>query len=118
MSQSRLQTALCTADIRKSFINTVSGDHQCEEPQQFLGGIIADPMGLGKTLTMIALIATDLQGYRTGEFAFEQSAYDVETNKTTLVVVPPPCVYSVALILAASLTFAAVLDTWEEQLSQ
>ena len=67
----------------------VSGAHQCEEPPQFLGGIIADPMGLGKTLTMIALVATDLQG----KFALEESACDIETNKTTLVVVPPPCAY-------------------------
>ncbi|WDK10382.1 hypothetical protein CGRA01v4_01661 [Colletotrichum graminicola] len=34
----------------------ISGSHQYEEPQ-FYGGIIADPMGLDKTLTMIALKA-------------------------------------------------------------
>lgn len=33
--------------------------HQYTEPQEFFGGIIADPMGFGKTLTMIALIASD-----------------------------------------------------------
>ncbi|KAK1964623.1 hypothetical protein LY78DRAFT_704248 [Colletotrichum sublineola] len=33
----------------------ISGCHQSEEPPQFYGGIIADQMGLGKTLTMIAL---------------------------------------------------------------
>lgn len=31
-----------------------------QEPDQFCGGIIADNMGLGKTLTMIALVTTDL----------------------------------------------------------
>jgi SNF2 family DNA or RNA helicase len=64
----------------------VSEAHQFEEPPQFFGGIVADPMGLGKTLTMIALVATDLQG----KFAPEESACNIETNKTTLVVVPPP----------------------------
>ncbi|KAK4243690.1 P-loop containing nucleoside triphosphate hydrolase protein [Corynascus novoguineensis] len=42
------------------FLNRVSGAHQNEEPPPFYGGIIADPMGLGKTLTMISLVATDL----------------------------------------------------------
>jgi SNF2 family DNA or RNA helicase len=71
----------------KSFVNMVSGAHQCEEPPQFFGGIIADLMGLGKTLTMIALVATDLQQ----EFALKESAGDIESNKATLVIVPPPC---------------------------
>ncbi|TGJ82686.1 hypothetical protein E0Z10_g6083 [Xylaria hypoxylon] len=79
------------------FINLISNSHQYKEPLQFLGGIIADPMGLGKTLTMIALIATDLQG---ADFVDNQVPQD-ECNNTTLVVVPPP-----------------LIDTWEEQLSQ
>jgi SNF2 family DNA or RNA helicase len=46
--------------VHASFINRISNAYQIEEPPQFYGGIIADPMGLGKTLSMIALIATDL----------------------------------------------------------
>lgn len=46
------------------FVNTISNAYQVEEPPQFSGGIIADPMGLGKTLTMIALVATDLDNRR------------------------------------------------------
>ena len=72
----------------KSFINMVSGAHQCKEPPQFFGGIITDPMGLRKTLTIIALVATDLQG----ESALKESAGDIENNKTTLVIIPPPYV--------------------------
>ncbi|KAL5313043.1 hypothetical protein ACEPPN_019470 [Leptodophora sp. 'Broadleaf-Isolate-01'] len=83
------------------FINRISGAYQAEEPPQFFGGIIADPMGLGKTLSMISLVATDLMGYHYGDFAMHCSIDDVVSNKTTLVIVPPP-----------------VLDSWEEQLSQ
>lgn len=42
-------------------------------------------MGLGKTLTMIALIATDLPGYQK-----DHLLSDSLTGTTTLVVVPPP----------------------------
>ncbi|KAI0876954.1 SNF2 family N-terminal domain-containing protein [Hypoxylon argillaceum] len=78
------------------FINLISSSHQSKEPPQFLGGIIADPMGLGKTLTMIALVATDLQRV---EFTNNEIAED-EASSTTLIVVPPP-----------------LIDTWEEQLT-
>ncbi|QKX62057.1 uncharacterized protein TRUGW13939_09213 [Talaromyces rugulosus] len=83
------------------FINMISGDHQREEPKQFFGGIIADPMGLGKTLTMISLVAADLERENTKNGAFDMCTYSFESNDATLIVVPP-----------------ALLDTWEEQLSQ
>ncbi|KAK4441885.1 SNF2 family N-terminal domain-containing protein [Podospora aff. communis PSN243] len=57
------------------FINKVSQFHQLEEPPEFCGGIVADPMGLGKTLTMIALAATD--------------ANDTDLTPS-LIIVPPP----------------------------
>jgi SNF2 family DNA or RNA helicase len=73
-----------------SFINRISNAYQTEEPRQFYGGIIADPMGLGKTLTMIALIATDLARYHSGDFTIDESVGDNVPNRTTLVIVPPP----------------------------
>ncbi|KAI0183059.1 SNF2 family N-terminal domain-containing protein [Xylaria flabelliformis] len=79
-----------------SFVNLISGTHQSKEPPQFLGGIIADPMGLGKTLTMIALVATDPQE---ANFVDDEIPEDKASN-TTLIVVPPP-----------------LIDTWEEQLA-
>ncbi|KAI0466179.1 SNF2 family N-terminal domain-containing protein [Xylaria cf. heliscus] len=79
-----------------SFVNLISGSHQSKEPPQFLGGIIADPMGLGKTLTMIALVAADLQD---ADFIDTEISEDKVSN-TTLIVVPPP-----------------LIDTWEEQLA-
>jgi SNF2 family DNA or RNA helicase len=69
----------------------ISGDHQLEEPKQFFGGIIADPMGLGKTLTMIALVAETVREHHVGNLG---SADNAETNNPTLIVVPPPCMFS------------------------
>ncbi|KAH7171392.1 P-loop containing nucleoside triphosphate hydrolase protein [Dactylonectria macrodidyma] len=70
------------------FVNRVSEVHQEEPPDSFYGGIIGDPMGLGKTLTIIALVATDNLSNRP------------KPEEQTLIVVPP-----------------ALLSTWEEQLS-
>ncbi|KAI0400766.1 SNF2 family N-terminal domain-containing protein [Xylaria palmicola] len=83
------------------FVNLISGSHQSGEPPEFSGGIIADPMGLGKTLTMIALIATDLQrdNLVNNETADDEIS-EANTSNATLIVVPPPLV-----------------DTWEEQLA-
>ncbi|KAJ4322697.1 hypothetical protein N0V84_004722 [Fusarium piperis] len=85
-------------DQGRIFLNRVSNAYQSEEPPQCYGGIIADPMGLGKTLTMIALAATDL----------ERTENDMDTSEdghlnvtATLIIVPPP-----------------LIGTWEEQLSE
>ncbi|KAF8856920.1 hypothetical protein BDZ45DRAFT_715184 [Acephala macrosclerotiorum] len=82
------------------FINTISDVYRAEEPPQFHGGIIADPMGLGKTLTMIALVATDLDtdiGAVTPKASMD---HDKCYTSTTLVIMPP-----------------SLLGSWEEQLS-
>ena len=76
--------SLSRVDLPVSFINRVSNTSQLDEPPEFRGGIIADPMGLGKTLTMISLVATDLDAEDRDEEA------DDPSNGTTLVVVPPP----------------------------
>ncbi|KAH8890569.1 hypothetical protein GQ53DRAFT_794641 [Thozetella sp. PMI_491] len=86
-------------DDRQFFFNRVSNVDQREEPQQFYGGIIADPMGLGKTLTMIALVATDLEGDNNAPYVVSDMD-DVPSVSATLVIVPPP-----------------LLGTWEEQLA-
>lgn len=72
----------------------ISGDHQLEEPKQFFGGIIADPMGFGKTLIMIALVAASAQGHNGENLRLQGSSNDVENNNPTLIVVPPPCMFS------------------------
>lgn len=80
----------------KYFFNRVSQASQLEEPPQCYGGIVADPMGLGKTLTMIALVATDLDNEIPNDDSGEEFYPKVPT---TLIVVPP-----------------SLIGTWEEQL--
>jgi hypothetical protein len=108
--------------LHHRFVNRVSGSHQTEEPPQFRGGIIADPMGLGKTLSMISLIATDKSDYHDHNATASHVNDDDVSNLLTLVIVPSPCmlqIFSTASgITGPSLTTKAVLDTWEEQLSQ
>jgi SNF2 family DNA or RNA helicase len=72
-----------------SFVNRVSGSQQAEEPSQFYGGIIADPMGLGKTLSMIALIASDTQ-YDHSDTSHLSGLEAEESSGRTLIIVPPP----------------------------
>ncbi|PSN67187.1 hypothetical protein BS50DRAFT_573926 [Corynespora cassiicola Philippines] len=82
------------------YINRITGTYQFDAPPQFRGGIIADPMGLGKTLTMIALTATDLESHRD---VAQYNMYDDDVKQpvpATLIIVPQP-----------------LLGTWEEQLS-
>ncbi|WAO86157.1 Helicase ATP-binding domain-containing protein [Fusarium falciforme] len=85
-------------DRERFFLNRISNAYQAEEPPQCYGGIIADPMGLGKTLTMIALAATDLDRDNTEMDTSEDGQLSVAA---TLIVVPPP-----------------LIGTWEEQLSE
>jgi hypothetical protein len=82
------------------FINRVSDIYQVEPPPQFFGGIIADPMGLGKTLTMIALVASDLDNSGTIDDVWD-SEHEKCSVQTTLIIVPQP-----------------LLGTWEDQLSE
>ncbi|KAK4142686.1 ATP-dependent DNA helicase [Dichotomopilus funicola] len=70
------------------FVNRISQIPQTAEPPEFCGGIVADPMGLGKTLTMIALIAAEKHSSSSAGWP-------------SLILVPPP-----------------LLDTWEEQLKE
>lgn len=77
-------------NVVHSFINRISATHQSEEPPQFYGGIVADPMGLGKTLTMIALIATDLDGSMSTEGDMQIDKWQKHDTPATLVIIPPP----------------------------
>ncbi|KAH8706219.1 SNF2 family N-terminal domain-containing protein [Ilyonectria robusta] len=82
------------------FINRISGARQMDEPPTFYGGIIADPMGLGKTLTMISLLASDAHHSTFSDASGNSGVLGEESCGLTLIIVPPP-----------------LLGTWEEELS-
>ncbi|EHK45147.1 hypothetical protein TRIATDRAFT_39079, partial [Trichoderma atroviride IMI 206040] len=72
------------------FVNKVSDSVQTETPPQFYGGIIADPMGLGKTLSMMSLIASDLLFDPNDPSSLTGAAAEDSTGCTLIVVPPPP----------------------------
>ncbi|KAI0470248.1 hypothetical protein F4859DRAFT_486125 [Xylaria cf. heliscus] len=90
-----------TTDRGVYFVNRVSNACQGEEPAVFRGGIIADTMGLGKTLTMIALVAADLDTLTECHYPVGGSHANISKVETTLIIIPPP-----------------LLHTWEEQLAE
>ncbi|KAK5056695.1 hypothetical protein LTR84_012227 [Exophiala bonariae] len=76
------------SDIRGAtkFENVLTGHRQFEPPPPFHGGVIADPMGLGKTLTMLSLIASNT--WTDPSRSTHLNVHGFPTVKTTLVVVP------------------------------
>jgi len=74
-----------------SFTNTITGKKQTQQPPSFSGGLLGDQMGLGKTLSIIALIVTNTAKLsRKRPRASYKATQDV---KTTLVVAPMSCMY-------------------------
>ncbi|KAF2493310.1 hypothetical protein BU16DRAFT_563473 [Lophium mytilinum] len=76
--------------------NNITGRAQAHPPPKFSGGILADPMGLGKSLTVISLIVNDVLASQRGGFGvLDNSASwsDAQTTMdATLLVVPLPLI--------------------------
>jgi SWI/SNF-related matrix-associated actin-dependent regulator of chromatin subfamily A3 len=72
----------------ESYINNVSGYSTDEAPPDFRGGLLADNMGLGKTLSIICLIAAN-QASQPTTINYIVSA----VVKTTLLIIPPARTY-------------------------
>ncbi|KAF1952458.1 hypothetical protein CC80DRAFT_552277 [Byssothecium circinans] len=84
------------------YVNNVTGKHQIATPPTFRGGILADAMGLGKSCSMIALVANDSD-------VLSASSSRIKVNEilrspevsTTLLIVPLP-----------------LMQAWEEQIQK
>ncbi|KAK0378998.1 DNA repair protein rad5 [Colletotrichum limetticola] len=84
---------------RTTYINNVNSSFRCTPPAPFKGGILADFMGLGKTLSMISLIAHD-KLWESGSQSSIQEPNSLGSGGT-LIVVP-----------------LSLLDNWEKELSK
>ena len=69
---------------RSVYQNLVSGMKQMTRPNQFRGGLLIDAPGLGKSLSILALISSDAE-------IEEQNVPGSAPSSTTLLVVPKTC---------------------------
>lgn len=101
--------------VMARYFNTVTEEQQSLPPPNFKGGILADQMGLGKTLSIIALIAQDKDEAKS-PMRFNTD----KTVKTTLIVVRAPCesVICWRLRYGKCLLRDQVIHTWDEQLEE
>ncbi|KAF7855286.1 uncharacterized protein EAF02_011545 [Botrytis sinoallii] len=86
---------------RLSYVNNVTGYSTCEAPPEFRGGLLANDMGLGKTLTMICLIAPNQAclDYELPQAHHRSSELRLSNmSKATLLILPP-----------------ALIQAWEHQ---
>lgn len=78
---------------KKQYREIISGIILDEEPPQVLGGLLADMMGLGKTLSILSLIVATLAeshewANKTPHRDLVQELPDIRNTKTTLLVAP------------------------------
>ncbi|KAL1798026.1 hypothetical protein ACET3X_004632 [Alternaria dauci] len=90
-----------TRDTCALYRNNITGDVQADEPSSFRGGILADTMGLGKSLSMIALLTHGIDSLDEGDTLIKPTFTTHRDIDATLLIVPP-----------------SLLQTWEEQLHQ
>ncbi|RII05580.1 DNA repair protein rad5 [Alternaria sp. MG1] len=78
-----------THDTRALYRNNITGDVRTNEPCSFKGGILADTMGLGKSLSMIALLAHGMDSLDEGGIFTRPTFTSHRDVDTTLLIVPP-----------------------------
>lgn len=105
------ETSLWQKEDRRgkaSWYNVITGHSVPEEPEPVLGGILADVMGLGKTLNVLALVASTRR--EASEFMkrsppvarYEDDAQELTmNNKATLLICP-----------------LSTVSNWEDQIKQ
>jgi len=74
-----------------SYTNTITGKRQTYPPPNFSGGLLGDQMGLGKTLSIIALIVSNTAKLSRKRPRVSQNV--TQEVKTTLIVAPMSCMY-------------------------
>ena len=92
------------ANGQRSYYNVITGHEERAKPAEVLGGILADMMGLGKTLSILALVVGSLnEAKQWGQQASPETDGEnalVRNSKTTLLICP-----------------LSTLANWEEQIA-
>ncbi|TKA82664.1 hypothetical protein B0A55_01475 [Friedmanniomyces simplex] len=77
------------------WVHVITGQEEANEPKPVYGGILADMMGLGKTLSILSLIAhTKKEAEAFGQKELPRSSEYLERNAKTTVIICPKSVMS------------------------
>lgn len=83
---------------KNGFIHTITRDKRSIKPPECRGGILADEMGMGKSLTLIALIMHTLDDARSSGQPWNDVSLQAERGDTapgpTLIIAPKSTLYS------------------------
>ena len=96
---------------RTLYTNTVSGQKQMRPPIDFRGGLLTDAPGLGKSLSIIALIATS-------NTRADQCKEADSSLAPTLLVVPKTCRSSRLALGTSHKLIRPVIQTWKDELER
>ncbi|TVY15735.1 putative SWI/SNF-related matrix-associated actin-dependent regulator of chromatin subfamily A member 3-like 1 [Lachnellula arida] len=110
---------------QKTYYNVITGQEERQSPPQILGGILADMMGLGKTLSILSLIVNTMDNDALQWAALQPCAEQyskelcqLKKGKTAL----PPKVEQTALVRNCKTTLLvsplSTIANWEDQIKQ
>ncbi|KAL8642194.1 MAG: hypothetical protein Q9228_001097 [Teloschistes exilis] len=94
---------------QKLYSNYITGQTQMRPPEQFRGGLLIDAPGLGKSLSILALIAADLEGWNDPDRR-------PNARRQTLLVVPKSRTLPFDGIQTVPPLTLVVIETWKDEL--
>lgn len=115
-----------SANGQRTYYNVITGQEERESPPQILGGILADMMGLGKTLSILSLITLSMNK-EAHEWAKQvpcasQDNRDLCATRKGKSKTPLPKLEHVPLVLNCKTTLLvsplSTIANWEEQIKQ